>query len=157
MTEIDGPDDAAERVPGTPAALRGRWIVPLAIVSAMSGMALTLGWLAGSVVGRMAGLDEWPQLLGYAIPGGFVGAVAGVWAGAWIAIRLTGPDARGRLVLTGLLGTMGLVAGIALAFAAARTSASPLVALGIMGPGFGAAIGDRIALARKMKGGAGAS
>jgi hypothetical protein len=142
-------------VPGTPIGLRGRWIVPLAVVSAMSGMALALGWLAGTVVGRMAGLDEWPQLLNYAIPGAFVGAVAGVWGGSWLAIRLTGQEATGRLGLTGLFGTMGLVAGIALAFAAARTSAIPLVTLGMLAPGFGAALGDRIALGRKLKGGSG--
>ena len=142
-------------VPGTPVALRGRWIVPLAVVSAMSGMALTVGWLAGTAVGRMAGLDEWPQLLNYAVPGAFLGAVAGVWSGAWLAIRLTGQDAPGRLGLTGLFGTVGLVAGVALAFAAARTSLVPLVALGIMAPGFGAAIGDRIALGRKLRSGSG--
>jgi hypothetical protein len=142
-------------VPGTPIGLRGRWIVPLAVVSAMSGMALTVGWLVGTAVGRMMGLDEWPQLLNYAIPGGFLGAVAGVWGGSWLAIRLTGQDAAGRLGPTGLFGTMGLVAGIALAFAAARTSIVPLVTLGILAPGFGAAIGDRIALGRKLKGAAG--
>ena len=75
----------------------------------------------------------------------------GVWLGARIAVRLTGGDPEGRLVPTGAGGTIGLVLGLGLLILAVRVDVIIVAGLGLIAPGIGAAFGDRIALARRMR------
>lgn len=137
-------------VPGTPAALRGRWIVPLAVVSAFSGMSMLLGAFIGTTLGGRA-VPQSNAQAALALAGALAGGLAGVWAGAAIAIRLTGQDPSGRLPVTGICGSLGLLAGIALLVVAFRTIGL-LSGLGLIAPGIGAAVGDRIALRRRAEG-----
>jgi hypothetical protein len=136
--------------PGLAPAARGRWIVPLGVVSAATGMLLLAGAFVGTALGRMAGLEDL-MLLGPASVGAMVGGLAGIWAGSWVAIRLSGGDRSGRWALMGLCGTAAMVGGVALAFGAAKSGFSPLGVLALLSPGIGAAVGDRIALDRKAR------
>ena len=98
----------------------------------------------------MAGLRD-VQVLAPAFAGLMLGGVAGVWLGARIAIRLTGGDPQGRLVPTGIYGTIGLVLGLGLLILAVRVAVIVVAGLGLIAPGIGAAFGDRLALARKLR------
>src|SRR6202007_2427820 len=75
------------RTPVDPAR-RGRSIVTLAVVSASTGAFLLLG---GSIAG---GLRYWAgvpfEVLFVLV---LAAAVAGVWVGAWLSVRLAGGDA----------------------------------------------------------------
>jgi len=143
-------DTPAAAVVGTPVAMRGRWIVPLAVVSAICGMCMLLGVAAAGGIASMAGLRD-VQVLAPAFAGLMLGGVAGVWLGARIAIRLTGGDPQGRLVPTGIYGTIGLVLGLGLLILAVRVAVIVVAGLGLIAPGIGAAFGDRLALARKLR------
>jgi hypothetical protein len=136
--------------PGVAPGSRGRWIVPLGVVSAVTGMLLLVGAFVGTSLGRMAGLEDL-MVLGPASVGAMAGGLAGVWAGSWVAIRLSGGDRTGRWALMGVCGTAAMVGGVALAFGAAKTGFSPLGVLALLAPGIGAAVGDRIALDRKAR------
>jgi hypothetical protein len=148
--ERNGHHSPPTAVPGTPEGLRGRWIVPLAVVSAITGMCMFLGVLIGGGIAAAAGLRD-TQVLAPAFLGLMLAGLAGVWLGARIAIRLTGGDPQGRLVLTGIFATMGLAIGLGLLILAARIAVILVAGLGLIAPGIGAAIGDRIALARKLR------
>jgi hypothetical protein len=148
--EGNGDPTAASTVGGTPVALRGRWIVPLAVVSAISGMCMLLGVTVAGGIAAMAGLRD-VEVLAPASAGLMLGGLAGVWMGAGIAIRLTGGDPQGRLVLTGIFGTIGLALGLGLLILAVRVAVIVVAGLGLIAPGIGAAVGDRIALAKKLR------
>jgi hypothetical protein len=145
--EGNGHPSPITAVPATPPGLRGRWIVPLAVVSAFSGMSMLLGGFIGvSVGGRAAPQSNLEIAL--ALGGALLGGVAGVWVGASLAIRLTGQDPADRLAMTGAFGTIGLVVGIGIVVLATRTSLGLIAGLGLIAPGIGAAVGDRIAMRR---------
>jgi hypothetical protein len=122
-----------ERPPMDPAR-RGRSIVTLAVVSAATGAFLLLG---GSIAGGLR------HLLGVAYEILFVlvlaAAVAGVWVGAWLSVRLTGGDAA-RYKATGIGGTVGLAVAIGLGYASTKFLPGVLPLLAILSPGAIAAI-----------------
>jgi hypothetical protein len=115
-------------------ARRGRSSVTLAVVSASTGAFLLLG---GSVAG---GLRHWA---GIPIEVLFVlvlaAAVAGVWVGAWLSVRLVGGDAT-RYKATGIGGTVGLAVAIGLGYASTKFLPALLPLLAILSPGAIAAI-----------------
>jgi uncharacterized membrane protein YfcA len=148
--EGNGHPSPITAVPGTPVAVRGRWIVPLAVVSAIAGLCMFVGVVVAGGIATAAGLRN-VHLLVPAFVGLLVGGLAGVWLGARIAVRLTGGDPEGRLVPTGIGGTVGLVLGLLLLVLAAQIEVIVIAGLGVIAPGIGAAFGDRIALARKMR------
>lgn len=150
LTEGNGHPSPITAVPGTPVAVRGRWIVPLAVVSAITGMCMFVGVVIAGGIATAAGLRD-VQVLAPASFGLLVGGLAGVWLGARIAVRLTGGDPEGRLVPTGAGGTIGLVLGLGLLILAVRVDVIFVAGLGLIAPGIGAAFGDRIALARRMR------
>ena len=110
-------------------ARRGRSIVTLAVVSASTGAFLLLG---GSIAG---GLRSWAgvpiEVLFVLVLGA---AVAGVWVGAWLAVRLAGGDAA-RFKATGIGGTVGLVVAIALGYLSTKFLPGILPLLAILSPG----------------------
>jgi len=113
--------------PADPA--RGRSIVTLAVVSASTGAFLLLG---GSIAG---GLRHWA---GVPLEVLFVlvlaAAVAGVWVGAWLSVRLVGGDAA-RFKATGIGGTVGLVVAIGLGYLSTKRLPGILPLLAILSPG----------------------
>ncbi|HEX9314006.1 MAG TPA: hypothetical protein VGA71_01170 [Actinomycetota bacterium] len=115
-------------------ARRGRSIVTLAVVSGSTGAFLLLG---GSFAG---GLRHWA---GVPLEVLFVlvlaAAVAGVWVGAWLSVRLTGGDAA-RFRATGIGGTVGLVVAIALGYLSTKFLPGILPLLAILSPGASATI-----------------
>jgi hypothetical protein len=115
-------------------ARRGRSIVTLAVVSASTGAFLLLG---ASIAG---GLRHWA---GIPIEVLFVlvlaAAVAGVWVGAWLSVRLVGGDAA-RYKATGIGGTVGLAVAIGLGYASTKFLPGILPLLAILSPGAIAAI-----------------
>jgi hypothetical protein len=98
----------------------------------------------------VAGLRD-NQVLALVFAGLLLGGLGGVWLGARIAIRLTGGDPQGRLVPTGIGGTIGLALGLSLLILAVRVAVIVVAGLGVIAPGIGAAAGDRFALARKLR------
>src|SRR5207302_285840 len=61
-------------------------------------------------------------------------AVAGVWVGAWLSVRLGGGDAA-RYRATGIGGTVGLVVAIGLAYVSTKFLPGILPLLAILSPG----------------------
>ena len=110
-------------------ARRGRSIVTLAVVSGSTGAFLLLG---GSFAG---GLRHWA---GVPLEVLFVlvlaAAVAGVWVGAWLSVRLAGGDAA-RYRATGIGGTVGLVVAIGLGYVSTKFLPGILPLLAILSPG----------------------
>jgi hypothetical protein len=66
-------------------------------------------------------------------------AVAGVWVGAWLSVRLAGGDAA-RYKATGIGGTVGLAVAIGLGYASTMFLPGVLPLLAILSPGAIAAI-----------------
>jgi hypothetical protein len=115
-------------------ARRGRSIVTLAIVSASTGAFLLLG---GSIAG---GLRHWTGIpLEVLFVVVLAAAVAGVWVGAWLSVRLAGGDAA-RYKATGIGGTVGLAVAIGLGYASTKFLPGVLPLLAILSPGAIAAI-----------------
>jgi hypothetical protein len=115
-------------------ARRGRSIVTLAVVSAGTGAFLLLG---GSIAG---GLRHWTGIpLEVLFVFVLAAAVAGVWVGAWLSVRLTGGDAA-RYKATGIGGTVGLGVAIGLGYASTKFLPGVLPLLAILSPGAIAAI-----------------
>jgi hypothetical protein len=114
---------------------RGRWIIMIAVVSAMTGACLLLGGFLGLIADRALHAPALVVVLLIA-----VGALVGVWLGARFAIRLTGGDHR-RFVASGLGGSVGLVGAVAVAYTASNVLPALLPFVAILCPGFGAAIG----------------
>jgi hypothetical protein len=135
--------------PGLAPALRGRWIVPLGIVSAATGVMMFLGVLAGGLVGLALGLGD-PQAGIPAVLGLLAGAVAGIVIGSRVAIGMSGGgDDRLRPMVAG--GLLGLVATVGLSALGAKSAFLLLYGAALLAPGIGAGIGDRVALARTMR------
>jgi hypothetical protein len=115
-------------------ARRGRSIVTLAVVSASTGAFLLLG---GSVAG---GLRRWAGIpLEVLFVFVLAAAVAGVWAGAWLSVRLVGGDAA-RYKATGIGGTLGLAVAIGLGYASTKFLPGILPLVAILSPGAVAAV-----------------
>ncbi|GAC1374537.1 MAG: hypothetical protein NVSMB32_17650 [Actinomycetota bacterium] len=110
-------------------------MVTIALVSAAMGAGLLVGFLIGGLVHDLFGAPVELVLVVAA-----AGSVAGVWLGSWLAIRLTGGNRR-RFVACGVGGTLGLVAAVGVAYAAAKTLAGILPIIAILAPGIGAAVG----------------
>jgi hypothetical protein len=126
-------DKGTGRPPVDPAR-RGRSIVTLAIVSASTGAFLLLG---GSIAG---GLRHWTGIpLEVLFVLVLAAAVAGVWTGAWLSVRLAGGDAA-RYKATGIGGTVGLAVAIGLGYASTRFLPGILPLVAILSPGGIAAI-----------------
>jgi hypothetical protein len=66
-------------------------------------------------------------------------AVAGVWVGAWLSVRLTGGDAA-RYKATGIGGTVGLAVAIGLGYASTKFLPAVLPLVAILSPGAIAAV-----------------
>jgi hypothetical protein len=66
-------------------------------------------------------------------------AVAGVWVGAWLSLRLAGGDAA-RYKATGIGGSIGLAVAIGLGYASTKLLPGILPLLAILSPGAIAAI-----------------
>jgi hypothetical protein len=108
--------------------------VTLAVVSASTGAFLLFG---GSVAG---GLRHWAGIpLEFLFVFVLAAAVAGVWAGAWLSVRLVGGDAA-RYKATGIGGTVGLAVAIGLGYASTKFLPGILPLLAILSPGAIAAI-----------------
>jgi hypothetical protein len=115
-------------------ARRGRSIVTLAVVSAATGAFLLLG---GSIAG---GLRHWTGIpLEVLFVFVLAAAVAGVWVGAWLSVRLAGGDAA-RYKATGIGGTVGLGVAIGLGYASTKFLPGVLPLVAILSPGAVAAI-----------------
>jgi hypothetical protein len=128
------PDTPAGRRPPADPARRGQWIVTIAVVSASMGAFLLLG---GSIAGALR------HFLGLPIEILFVlvlaAGVAGVWAGAWLAGRLTGGNRR-RYLASGIGGSAGLLVAVGLAYASTKVLGGILDLLAILSPGTLAAL-----------------
>jgi hypothetical protein len=115
--------------PPTDPARRGRSMVTLAVVSASTGAFLLLG---ASIA---AGLRHWAGIpLEVLFVFVLAVAVGGVWAGAWLSVRLTGGDAV-RFKATGIGGTVGLAVAIGLGYASTEFLPAILPLLAILSPG----------------------
>jgi len=110
-------------------ARRGRSIVTLAVVSASTGAFLLLG---GSVAGALRHWAGIPLEVLFVLV--LAAAVAGVWVGAWLSVRLAGGDAA-RFKATGIGGTVGLVVAIGLGYVSTKFLPGLLPLLAILSPG----------------------
>ena len=110
-------------------ARRGRWIVTLAVVSAATGAFLLLG---GSIAGALRHWAGIPFEVLFVLV--LAAAVAGVWVGAWLSVRLAGGDAA-RFKATGIGGTVGLVVAIGLGYLSTKFLPGILPLLAILSPG----------------------
>jgi hypothetical protein len=115
-------------------ARRGRSIVTLAVVSASTGAFLLLG---GSIAGALRHWAGIPLEILFVVV--LAAAVAGVWVGAWLSLRLAGGDAA-RYKATGIGGTVGLAVAIGLGYASTKLLPGILPLLAILSPGAIAAI-----------------
>jgi hypothetical protein len=134
MRHQGNPDHKGTGRPPMDPARRGRSIVTLAVVSASTGAFLLLG---GSIAG---GLRHWagiPLEILFVLV--LAAAVAGVWVGAWLSVRLAGGDAA-RYKATGIGGTVGLAVAIGLGYASTKTLPGILPLIAILSPGAIAAI-----------------
>lgn len=120
------------------------WVVTVALVSAGAGAGLLLGFvLATGLRSISSGTSDAVLSIPLAL-----GAIAGVWAGAWMAGRTTGGDRR-RFAASGIGGVAGLVVALLVAVAIPVMNVPvlgvllPLVV--ILCPGFGAAAGAGVA------------
>ena len=115
-------------------ARRGRSIVTLSVVSASTGAFLLLG---GSIAG---GLRHWagvPLEMLFVLV--LAAAVAGVWVGAWLSVRLAGGDGA-RYKASGVGGTIGLAVAIGLGYASTKLLPGILPLIAILSPGAIAAL-----------------
>jgi len=119
---------AGSGLPPDPAR-RGRWIVTLGVVSASTGAFLLLG---GSVAGALRHWAGIPLEVLFVLV--LAAAVAGVWVGAWLSVRLAGGDAA-RYRATGIGGTVGLVVAIGLGYVSTKFLPGILPLLAILSPG----------------------
>jgi hypothetical protein len=115
-------------------ARRGRSIVTLAVVSASTGAFLLLG---GSIAGALRHWAGIPLEILFVVV--LAAAVAGVWVGAWLSLRLAGGDAA-RYKATGIGGSIGLAVAIGLGYASTKLLPGILPLLAILSPGAIAAI-----------------
>jgi hypothetical protein len=115
-------------------ARRGRSIVTVAVVSASTGAFLLLG---GTVAGALRHWARIPFEVLFVLV--LAAAVAGVWVGAWLSVRLAGGDAA-RYKATGIGGTVGLAVAIGLGYASTKFLPGVLPLAAILSPGAIAAI-----------------
>jgi hypothetical protein len=115
-------------------ARRGRSIVTVAVVSASTGAFLLLG---GTVAGALRHWARIPFEVLFVLV--LAAAVAGVWVGAWLSVRLAGGDAA-RYKATGIGGTVGLAVAIGLGYASTKFLPGVLPLVAILSPGAIAAI-----------------
>ena len=154
MPEVNPGSNGDLRHPRTPShkgtgrppvdpARRGRSIVTVAVVSASTGAFLLLG---GSIAG---GLRHWAgiplEILFLLV---LAAAVAGVWVGAWLSVRLTGGDAS-RYRAAGIGGTVGLAVAIGLGYASTKLLPGILPLIAILSPGAIAAIAANVSDRRR--------
>jgi hypothetical protein len=119
-------------------------VVTVALVSAGAGAGLLLGFvLATGLRSTSSGISDAFLSIPLAL-----GAIGGVWAGAWMAGRTTGGNRR-RFVGSGIGGVGGLVVALLIAVAIPVMNVPVLGVIlplaVILCPGFGAALGARVA------------
>jgi MFS family permease len=116
------------------------WFVTVAIVTACTGFFLLVGFtVAAGVHHADPGIPDNALAVIYA-----VGAIGGVWVGAWLSRRFT-RGSRRRFVGAGIGGVVGLAGGVALPSLNAFGLAVFLPLLAVLLPGIGAAAGSAIA------------
>ncbi|MDQ4148539.1 MAG: hypothetical protein M3164_00870 [Actinomycetota bacterium] len=126
---------------------RGRGVVLVAAVCAMTGAGLVGGFVLGGLAAGLLGLRGEAFFAPVAAASALAAAV-GVWLGVRFTGRLAGGSARSRRVLN--WATVGGIAGLIAAVAVATTDIGPFAPVAvILLPGLGALLGESLATRRE--------